>query len=157
MHLYAMSPVDLVAARKLAEDHNITNALYVEIYTAIIDVLKKFDGKQINKKIETALKNDPRLKGYHISYTIHAGMYHITFWGNKLDYEHRNHVFLGYVSEGNTLNLDNVKKNNHGFLTGSIIDLTTLDERINKWNCLVSSLISLYKGPCDDITFILNK
>ena len=156
MNISKLRPANITIARNIAERHNITASLYAEIYTAIIDVLKKFDGKEISKRIETALKADPRLSPFSLSYHILAGMYQITFWGNGLAYEERNTVFLGYTSE-HILNLENVMESNRGFLHCTLISMGTFDARIIKWNKMVTDLRDYYLNECDDISYILSR
>jgi hypothetical protein len=156
MNIHRMNIVDINKARKEAERHNTVTRIYAEVYTAIIDVLKKFDGKVMSKRIETALKADSRLAGYNIHYAFEYGMFRVTFWGNGLDYESRSTVHMGY-KENPVVDIEKIKESNRGFLAGHIIDLTTLDERINKWNVLLTSIQSFLKTDGDDISFILNK
>ena len=157
MYKMNVETVDLQKAREIANDHNKTSRLYAEIYTAIIDVLKKFDGKRISKRVETALKADCRLAGYYIDLSSTAGMYQLGFWGKELDYGHRNHVFMGYHKQDEIIDIEKVKERNEGFLRCSIIDMTTLDERINKWNIMVTEMHAFMKTEGDDISFIINR
>ena len=156
MNFHAISPVNLSEARKKAEKHNLVSRIYAEVYTAIIDVIKGFDGKVITKRIETALKADPRLAGYYISYAFEYGMYRVKVLGNDLDYDNSMTVHIGY-KENPVVNMEKIIESNRGFLTGTIINLDTLDERINKWNSMISDIQSFLKNDGDDISFLLNK
>lgn len=139
--------------------HNKVAMMYAEVYTYMMETLKNFHGKVVNRRIETALKKDPRLSKFIITYEIVARMYHINFWAQELGYEHRHHMFLGYVGQNDTLDIDNIRENNKGFLNCRIIDVSTVVDKVRKWNELVTAIENFTKenGPGEDISYLLRR
>ena len=118
----------------------------------VFEVLKQFEGKQINRRIATALKDTPTLAPYTIHYHKYYSWYALRIWGNGLDYNSGSlSLNLGYLSEGDKLNLDTVRENFSGYFLneGRIKQLQEGLPKIYdfcaKWNDTVKTLQEINK------------
>lgn len=109
-------------AKKLVE-LEIKNREYAfSLYDEIIEVLAKFDGKQVTKRIETALRkidDDIRVENEYNSFIIKVGFWDIEKRSVKTEngiayLENSGHCSrfssYGVLNENNSLNYENIKK-----------------------------------------------
>lgn len=64
------------------------------ILTLIEPILRRFDGKKITKRIETAIKKE--LPEYTISYGFTYSWYSLKIWGNGISWDDKIDLQLGY-------------------------------------------------------------
>ena len=83
--------LELVNVETLRKEAERKIRLYEEqkiVYKIIKDVFKKFDGKQVNKRLATALKNElvKVSENYIVSYRKDSmGWYEFYIWNNSAD------------------------------------------------------------------------
>jgi hypothetical protein len=73
---------------------------YYDLHQKCADVFKAFEGKQITKRMESALKK--AYPEWTIYYSAEYGMYHIKVWGlacGRPSYDNAQHMLLGYESD----------------------------------------------------------
>ncbi len=71
----------------------------LEITAQLEPVLKKFHGKTINKRIQTAVAK--AMPDWTIYYNIRGSMYYLDIWGNGLSMNKRFSILLGYQPYNN--------------------------------------------------------
>jgi len=104
------------AIRRKAEERIKSFSQQLTIVKEVFEVLKRFEGKQINRRIQTALRESPTLAPYTIHYHKDYSWYGLRIWGNGLDYNHSSlSLNLGYIGEDDRLNLEKVKENFTGY------------------------------------------
>lgn len=88
----------------------------IGLIDAVCEVLKTFDGKAINKRIETAVKK--RLPDYSVFYESKYSFYSITIWGNEIPYDKRLQLLLAY-NDKETFSYENFQKHNVAYLVSN--------------------------------------
>jgi hypothetical protein len=84
-----------------------------EIFQKIVVVLKKFEGKNVTKRIQTALKE--AMPGYNIYLKSIASMTNIEVWGGDIEYQNGPHILLCYNDHPIYSEDTFVNKHNSGF------------------------------------------
>jgi len=85
--------------------------LEFHIFKLVTAVVKKFDGKKITKRIQTALRKElSELSDYVITLDSPYSTYEIVIWNRKpnhcIGYQNRMSITLGHCSAGNVLNME---------------------------------------------------
>ena len=124
-----------------------------ERINVILEIVKKFDGKPISKRLFTAVKKHPRFEHENIFWSDEYGMYNIKSYGNK-DYFS---VLIGYKGE-QAISYDKVKEHNLGYLMeddrASQYEekFKELPGMVEKWNSLITQIDTL-ESELDNMDF----
>jgi len=144
----------------------VAEKINARIYTAeqnllwintVLDVLKKFEGKKITKRIETALKARPEMKGLIIYYGVDYGQYRLSIWGNGRGYNDRFTLTIdnkpGQWRNGcDTVDLERVKENakcytlEEGRIKEMKAGLESVPELVERWNKGLDELQHVHKN-----------
>jgi len=89
------------------------NDIQLKIIHKIFDIIELFNGKKINKRIETKIISE--LSNYNIYLEHKYGMYHIIIYGNDVKFENRMQILIGYDSIGGIVDLEQIKSYNTCF------------------------------------------
>lgn len=117
--------------------------------TALKGIYDKFEGKQINRRIHTFVKQLPEFDGYTVYFERIASLINLVIWGKDFDYRNRWSIFLGYSSEP-IINSEKLKEHNAGwYLERERIDniktaLKDLKKYVVRWNKIIHDAESLY-------------
>ncbi len=103
-----MNANEIEATIKEAIENDIRHdAAAIKIHTEIARILKKFDGKKITRRMQTAVqKAQP---GWTVYYNNDYGSFHIEVWGGdtgRASYADRMSVHLAYSSTGGTFSIE---------------------------------------------------
>ena len=104
----------------------------VSVIDKVFSILATFEGKQINARIETALKKE--LKGAVTFYEKSSSVYRLSLWGYAgLDYNSRMQFTLGYVNEDDTLTMARIRSLNTRYVleVDRIKNLETVLPKLN--------------------------
>jgi hypothetical protein len=119
-----------------------------DLWKKVEAILKKFDGKQINKRIEIALK--VALPDNAIYYDNNYGMFHVRIWGNGIDYNDSKSYLLGYA-DNPILDMVKVLEHNQcweleeGRANKKMsITLEDIENQVKVWNEGLTKMQSVY-------------
>jgi hypothetical protein len=91
--------LNLEKVRAQTEHTIVVYRIMIEVVPKIIEVCRKFDGKNVNgKRFSTALEHAVPLHRVYVE-TVGNSFSNIIVWPNRL-YADRHSIFLGYHSEG---------------------------------------------------------
>jgi hypothetical protein len=130
--------IDVIIARMKLDE---------ELFTHIMNALKRFEGKTITRRIETAIKALPALQGFYVSYDSQHTMFQIKIWSEKkgITYENMFSILLSYRDNpivNTTWILENNKR--YGNVAQRIKRLEAFKELAgdfcNRWNHSVQQL-----------------
>lgn len=76
------------------------------IINKFLEVVKKMDGKQISKRIATALEKE--FPEYKVIWDTRYGMYHIDIWGNGIEYKDEIRIMIGYDTGDGHIHYDQI-------------------------------------------------
>lgn len=113
----------------------------LEIYNVVLEVLKPFDGKQISKRIATAIQKALPKNTVYYSAKEHSWV-EVSIWGNDLPYDNAVRINLGYGAE---LVLEKVIESNlrYGLHAQRIENIAALRDtvpaRVAKYNAAVEA------------------
>jgi hypothetical protein len=142
----SLTPIDPKAA--LAE-LDATVKRYTEqlaIYNAALEVMQSFEGKQITKRIATALEK--KLPGKVIHYSTEYSWYAISIWGDGVAYDNAIRLNLGYLSAGNTLDLAKVKEHNlcYGLHSERLVNIAAIRDSVPARLAKINKAIEAYNA-----------
>lgn len=151
MEKYKVVELDVIREKILARIENAKENF--EKINIILDIVKKFDGKPINKRLFTAVKKHPRFENERIFWSDEYGMFNIKSYGNK-DYFS---VLIGYRGE-QAISYERVKERNTNYLTeddrSKLYEekFKQLPEMVEKWNSMVNQFNAL-ESELDNMDF----
>ena len=85
------NPREFEAVKKQVEEYIIKEEREFVIYSKIMEVFKAFDGKQVSKRMETAVKKV--FPDYHI-YLENDYLIILHIWGKEVAYDNRVNIYL---------------------------------------------------------------
>lgn len=103
---------DLETIKKELEDTAVRYKKQLEFVNAMFEVLEKFSGKPITKRIATACEKHQAFEGYTVVLNTDYGMYHLAIWGKDVAYDQRFNALLGHRGSSDLVNLELIKKHN---------------------------------------------
>ena len=122
-------PERYVAAdvRAKTQKHIADSRAKADIHDVVCAVLKTFDGKDINKRIATAVQKKLG-KDYSVYWSTEYSWYALSVWNQaKVPYSDRYSINVGYLADGKTFNYD------HWFSKhAASYGMNTLRERADK-------------------------
>jgi hypothetical protein len=113
-------PIILNEMIKSIQDRINKLACRYDLFQSFIPVLKKFEGKKISKRIETALKE--AFPKYNINLHEIANMVYIYIWGNGIEYGNRESFFVCYLESEQGLYHEDSFVNKHNGDIGNILE-----------------------------------
>ena len=124
---------------------------HLRLVKIVFDVCEKFEGKQITKRIATAMQKE--VSDYTVSYDTTAGMFHLRIWSRNwkhiLNYDNRFSALLGY--DTNTIvNMEKVRYYNQCHtldekrIVGYKTTLKKLKGFVKRYNKIFQSFDELY-------------
>jgi hypothetical protein len=125
-----------------------------EIVNKIQETLKPFEGKQITKRLGTAIEK--LYPESHVVYSTQYGMYQIYIWGNGIDYDKRLSFLLGYQGSQDIYTEESFNKYNQcHFLDKPRHEaLESKKEKVpdwvNRWNKAAEELLTIQKEIGND-------
>jgi hypothetical protein len=149
MSIQFVKPLDSQTIYNSIQKRIIEAKFNYALWKKIEKIIEKFDGKQLNKRIDTALKN--ALPEYTIYANFEYTMFKVTMWGNGIDYNDRKTFYLGYHSHP-YLDMVKVKESNMSFELEEQraknleeVTLKAIEEKVNIWNEALTKMQSCYK------------
>jgi len=103
---------DLETIKKELADTEIRYKKQLEFVNAMFEVLEKFSGKPITKRIATACEKHPVFEGYTVVLNTDYGMYHLAIWGKDVRYDERFSALLGHKGSSDIVDMDRIKNHN---------------------------------------------
>ncbi len=81
----------------------------IEVREAVAEIVSKYEGKKISKRIGTALAGI--LPSYTVVYRHQYNLCQLLVWGNGIEWKDRISILLGYDSEGGYVNSEKIVGN----------------------------------------------
>jgi hypothetical protein len=107
----------------------------IDLHYKLLSILEKMEGKTISKRIETAFSKE--YPEYSTYYEREHGMYHLTIWGNGIEYNDRERFLLGYESDP-VVKIGSYEDRT-GFLYHNCCNGSAAEERNNKRRGMLES------------------
>lgn len=110
-----LKKIDPKAARAEVEEYIATAQVKLDLALEVLRVLEAYEGKQITKRLATAVEK--ALPDRVVHYSTDFGMYHIKIWGDGLKYGEGVDMLIGYNKYGTnpTFSIEKAREYNRCF------------------------------------------
>ena len=148
MTIQFIKPLDIEEVRAKVIERIASAERHHEFYLAMLDIVKRFEGKQITKRIANALQE--KLPDYTIFYDADFSMYHIHIGGNGIEWGNRPSILLGYKASQKTVSTEFFIEHNQGAYLEKeraqrcIESLPHLAELVERWNQTLETLQEIH-------------